>query len=385
MYHRRLNLVKLLNLKSFFLFGPRQTGKTTLLSASFPEARVYDLLDSDDYEKLLRRPKILEEECPDPRQLIVIDEIQKIPRLLDEVQRLITKKNMRFLLTGSSSRKIKRGGANLLAGRAWEAQLFPLTWSEIDDFDLIKYLNRGGLPQVYLSARPDEELKSYVSTYLREEIQSEALTRNIQAFAHFLDAISLSNGYEINYEQLASDCQVSPSTLKNYLQILEDTLLGFRLPAFTKTKKRKPIARSKHFLFDIGVTNKLCHRGEIKAKSDLFGRCFEHFIILEVRAFLSYTRSDLEMTYWRTTSQFEVDLIIGQQLAIELKATEMVHDRHLKGLRALKEEQLVKRYIVVSLDRTPRLTDDGIQIVPWQMFLNELWSGSLLTAKEEEK
>jgi len=185
----------------------------------------------------------------------VIDEVQKLPAILDEVHRLIEEKKMRFLLAGSSARRLKHGGANLLAGRAWSASLFPLTSFEIDDFNLIRCLNYGSLPQVYTSEDPLEELESYVSTYLQEEIKAEAVTRNIQAFSEFLDVIAMANGNEVNYEGLASDCQISPNTLKNYLQILDDTLLGFSLPAFLKTKKRKPITRSKYYLFDIGVTN----------------------------------------------------------------------------------------------------------------------------------
>jgi len=377
-YDRILELDKLLKKKSFFLFGPRSTGKTTLINRQLPDARVYDLLDYEVYRALLKRPKIIEEESIDPDQIIVIDEIQKIPGILDEVQRLITKRASRFLLTGSSARKLKRGGGNLLAGRAWVADLFPLTFNEISDFDLLTYLNRGGLPQVYTSEDPEEELEQYVGTYLREEIQAEAVTRNIQAFSEFLDAIALSNGQEVNYEALSSDCQVAPTTLKNYFQILEDTLLGFRLPGFTKTKKRKPISRAKHYLFDFGVTNRLCQRGEIKEKSELFGISFEHFIVLEVRAFLSYSRKRKKMAYWRSTSQFEVDLIVGSETAIEIKGSALVQDKHLKGLRALMEEQILKRYIVVSLDSDKRTTTDSIEILPWKEFLTQLWAGQIV-------
>ena len=377
MYKRAINLPKLLKLKSFFLFGPRSTGKSTLIREHLPQAMVYDLLDYEIYNKLLKHPKTIEEEVEalDSRpEVIVIDEVQKLPHLLDEVHRLIEQKNYKFLLTGSSARKLKHGGANLLAGRAWQSNLFSLTSKEITDFDLIKYLNIGGLPQVYTSSYPNEELKSYVNTYLREEVQAEALTRNIQAFAEFLDAIALSNAEEINYEGLARDCQISPSTLKNYIQILEDTLIGFKLEAYTKTKKRKAITRSKHYLFDIGITNRLCNRGEIKPKSELFGKAFEHFIILELRAYLSYFRKDEKLSYWRSTSQFEVDAIIGNKLAIEIKATSSVNDSHLKGLRALMEENQIKSFVVVSLDKQKRKTDDGIIIWPWKEFLSSLWN-----------
>ena len=296
---------------------------------------------------------------------------------LDEVHRLI-QKNYRFLLTGSSARKLKKGQSNLLAGRAWQAQLFPLSWIEIPQFNLIKYLNQGGLPMVYDSKDYEEELDSYVSLYLREEIQSEALTRNVQAFAEFLDLIALSNGQEINYESFSRDLQISPRTLKNYIEILNDTLLGFMLPGWTKTKKRKAISRGKYYLFDLGVTNTLCRRGAIKYNSELFGKAFEHFIILEVRSYLSYSRKKLSMHYWRSTSQLEVDLIIGNKIAVEIKSQALIQDKHLRGLRNLKEEQLIKKYIVVSLDKEERTTQDKIQIMPWEIFLKKLWRGWII-------
>ncbi len=383
-YERYLNLPKLLKNKSFFLFGARSTGKTTLIKAQLPKAKIYDLLDSEIFSTLLKRPKVIEEQLLDTHkvdqlknQIIVIDEVQKLPTVLDEVHRLIEKYKVTFLLTGSSARKIKRGGVNLLAGRAWQAELFPLITAEINNFDLLAYLNTGGLPQSYNNSFAAEELRSYVSTYLREEVQAEALTRNLSAFASFIDAIALANAREINFDSLASDCGVSPMTLKNYIQILSDTMLGFSLPGFTKTKKRKAISRAKHYLFDIGITNQLYQRGEIKSESELFGNAYEHFIINEVRAWISYSRAYDNLTYWRSTSMFEVDLLIGQKVAIEIKATKLVQDKHLKGLRSLKEEQLIERYIIVSLDREKKTTEDGIVIYPWEMFLKDLWSGKI--------
>ena len=379
MYKRILNLPPLLKKKSFFLLGPRSTGKTTLISHHFPKTKVYDLLNTKTYMRLLKNPELLIEETEgNTYKLIIIDEIQKLPSLLDSVQLLIQKKNKRFLLTGSSARKLKRGGANLLAGRAWQAGLFPLVWGEIPHFNLKRYLNRGGLPVIYDSASYQEELEAYINLYLKEEIQDEAFARHVGAFVEFLDLIALSNGEEINYRGFSSDLQISPTTLKNYIEILNDTLVGFPLPAYTKTKKRKAISRSKYYLFDIGVTNYLCHRGEIKEKSDLWGKVFEHFIVLEIRAFLSYSRKRLKMHYWRSTSKMEVDLVIDQALAIEIKSVNLVRDRHLKGLRALKEEGLIKQYIVVSMDEETRVTQDKITILPWKVFLKQLWEGKII-------
>ncbi len=377
MYIRELDLKKLLQKKSFFLFGPRSTGKTTLLKQQLENAILYDLLESKTYRRLLKNPELIGEECS-PNQLVVIDEVQRLPDILNEVHRLIESKGYKFLLTGSSARKLRHGGANLLAGRAWSSSMFPLTSSEISDFDILKYLNYGGLPQIYTSEDPLEELDSYVSTYLQEEIKAEAVTRNVQAFADFLDVIALSNGAEINYEGLASDCQVSPSTLKNYLQILDDTLLGFHLPSYVKTKKRKAISRAKYYLFDVGVANYLANRSNIKKKSKEFGDALEHFVILEMRAYLSYRRIKKNMYYWRSTSRFEVDLLIDDECAIEIKSCDLVAQKHLKGIRALKEEELHSRYIVISNDVNKRVTDDGIEIYPWSQFLQELWDGKIV-------
>ncbi|MCP4760953.1 MAG: ATP-binding protein, partial [archaeon] len=307
MYQRILNLPDLLKKKSFFLFGPRGTGKTTLVKSTISDATVIDLLEIKTYRDYVRNPSIISEQ--NLKSIIVIDEIQKLPELLDEVHRLIELEKIIFLLTGSSSRKLKRGGANLLAGRAWWAELFPLTSIEIPDFELLTYLNRGGLPFVYPSEDYIEELKAYTALYLKEEIQNEALTRKVPQFIEFMELMALSNGEEVSFQSIGRDCGVSANSIKNYIEILEDTLVAFQLKAYTKTRKRKAIFRSKIYFFDIGVTNSLANRGEIFDNSELFGKAFEHFIILEMRAYLSYSRKDVKMCYWRSTSKFEVDLI----------------------------------------------------------------------------
>lgn len=376
MYSRIVDLPKLLKKKSFFLFGPRGTGKTTLIRNTLPAATVIDLLEARAYRDFLKNPSIISE--LDLQQTVVIDEVQKLPEILDEVHRLIEIRNVTFLLTGSSARKLKRGGANLLAGRAWWAELFPLTSYEIPDFDLLTYLNRGGMPSIYPSDDYIEELRAYVALYLKEEIQNEALARKVTQFAEFLDLMAITNGQEISYQSLASDCGVSANSIKNYIQILEDTLVAFQLKAFTNTRKRKAISRSKLYLFDIGVTNSLANRGRILKDSELFGKAFEHFIVLEVRAYLSYSRKTTTMYYWRSTSMYEVDLILGDHLALEIKSAKTVQDKHLKGIRALKEEGIVRNFAVVSRDRHERNTRDGIAIFPWRRFLEKLWKGEII-------
>ena len=377
MYPRILNLKKSSERRSLFLFGPRATGKSTLLKTTFPEAKWFDLLDAQTFGRLLRKPGLLAEETQ-AHELIVIDEIQKLPALLDEVHRLIASRNQRFILTGSSARKLKRGAANLLAGRARLSHLFPLTSPEIPEFSLETYLNTGGLPLIYGDNEAALDLRAYVDLYLREEVQAEALTRNAAGFGHLLDALALSNGQEINAQSLGSDVGLQARTVLNYIEILEDTLLGFRVPAFRETKKRKATSHARFYFFDVGVTNALCGRGKLTPKTELFGNALEHFILLEARAYLSYFNKIDELTFWRTNTGFEVDMVLGKEVAIEVKGTDLISDKHLKGLRAFKEENIVKRYLCVSLDSAPRKTEDGIEILPVQLFLKKLWAGELL-------
>jgi len=377
MYPRYLNLPNLLKKRSYFLMGPRGVGKSTLIEQTLPDAKIYDLLDASVFQRLVRDPTLISQETK-PADVVVIDEIQKFPALLDEVQRLIVKRKQTFLLTGSSARKLRKGGANLLAGRAFQAWLLPLTSQEIPHFDLLTYLNTTGLPEFYGQADVREYLTAYVGTYLQEEIKAEALTRNLSGFIRFLEVVALCNGEEISYANISNDCGVAARTVEGYFGILDDTLIGFAVKPFLSTIKRKAITRAKYFLFDIGVVNSLTRRGRVEFKSELFGRLFEHFIALELRAFLAYHFIDLPLQYWRSTSHFEVDFIVGNTLAIEVKGTDLVTDKHLKGIRALKEEGLIQTYAVVSLDSHERLTADGIHIWPWEIFLRKLWAGELI-------
>lgn len=380
-FKRLLNLKDLLRRKSHFLFGPRATGKTTLVEDQLPGHPVYDLLDSEIFTTLVRRPKALSEfvQSREKEKWIIVDEIQKLPLLLDEVQRLISKEGFHFLLTGSSARKLKRGAANLLGGRAWVSHLFPLVTAEIDDFDLVKYINRGGLPAVYLASEPESELDAYISLYIREEIQAESAVRKLDQFVRFLDVMGLQNGKELHYQNISNDAGVAVRTVESYIGVLEDTLLGFQLLPFLATVSRKAISRSKFYFFDIGVAKQIAKIGDIRLGSETFGQFFEHFILLEIRAYLSYKRLKLPIQYWRSTSGFEVDCIIGSELALEIKSSDLVHEHHLKGLNALREEGKIKRYFVVSRD--PRLREvSGIVIYPYLEFLKALWQGMLLNA-----
>jgi uncharacterized protein len=375
-YSRILNILDTIQKKSCFLFGPRSIGKTTLIKSKLPNALYFDLLDADVFYKLARHPKYIAESIQGSNQIIVIDEIQKMPQILNEVHRIIENSGNHFLLTGSSARTLRRKGVNLLGGRAWQMELFPFVSKEIKDFDLMYYLNRGGIPSVYLSENPSQDLKHYVNLYIKEEIVAEALSRRIDYFARFLEIMALNNGEELSYQSLASDAGVPVRTLQNYVHILEDTLLGFQVFPFLRTKKRKAISRSKFYFFDIGVVNTLAKRSLIEKDSELFGRAFEHFIILEIRAYLSYFQKSTQLSYWRSTSGFEVDIVLGESWAIEIKSTSLVTERHLKGLKALQEEGLVKNFAVISHDSSERVID-GIQIFPWEIFLKKLWNSEI--------
>ncbi|MBN1115057.1 MAG: ATP-binding protein [Oligoflexia bacterium] len=385
-YLRTLDLRQEVFKKSIFLFGPRQTGKTFLLNELFKNSKKYNLLEADVFRRLsmnpenlryellhLKEQKMLPESTP-----VIIDEIQKIPELLDEVHNLIESEKIKFILTGSSARKLKRSGTNLLAGRAWTRYLFPLTSREITDFNLLRVLNYGSLPAIYQSDNPDEDLNSYIGTYLQEEIKAEGLVRKIDGFSRFVETAALTNAELVNFAGISSDCGVPASTVTEYYKILQDTMIGNLLEPYTKTKKRKAISTAKFYFFDVGVCNKLAGRSNIKFKTELFGKALEHFIFTELRAYMEYSRKILNnnLYYWRSASKMEVDFLINDETAIEVKATDNVTGRHLKGLKALSEDLKLKKKIVVCTETTPKKIGD-ITVLPVQMFLTRLWGGDI--------
>lgn len=359
-----------------FLWGPRKTGKTTLLHQQFPGAKYYDLLNSDLKTELLLNPSRLREEIVANKwPLVVIDEVQKVPALLDEVHWCLENTKTHFILCGSSARKLRHGASNLLGGRAWRFELFPLTTNEIAKPDLNRILNHGLIPKHYLEKNPRRDLRSYVLDYISEEIQSEALTRNVPAFAKFLEAVALTHGSLINYANIARDCGVSPKTVREYYQILEDTLLGHTMLPWKKSKDRRLIETAKFYLFDVGVTRQLKGLSLVQPKTEEFGNAFEHFLVEEVRAYLSYKEKFLPMSFWRTSTGLEVDLIIGElDLAIEFKATLKIKSIHLRGLAALNEDQAVRKSIIVCMEEVPRQIGN-ILLLPWKVFCQKLWQG----------
>ncbi len=384
MFHRILSKEQI-DQESCFLWGPRQSGKSTLLRELFPDAPYYDLLLAKEHRRLAANPSLLAEECaalgwsrknqPHP---IIIDEVQKLPELLDEVHSLISKHGLRFILTGSSPRKLLRGGGNLLGGRAVRHEMFPLVSAEVPDLDLDRALNHGLLPRHYLSSKPAPLLDAYVGDYLREEVLAEALTRSLPTFQRFLEAAAFSNGQIVNFTSISREIGVAANTVRGYFEVLVDTLIATWVPAWTKRAKRRVIESPRFYFFDVGVVNDLAHRGKMSPGSSEYGAAFEHFLFMELRAHASY-RGGLPISYWRTASGLEVDFILGNgQIAIEAKSSDNITSDHLKGLRAWKEEHPQSRCILVSRVPRARVTDDKIEIMPWTSFLKLLWQDGIV-------
>ena len=386
MLERILKLKEIEN-DSLFLWGSRQTGKSTLLRALFPNARLYDLLKTDVRMAFQLRPALLREECEmlDEGELVIIDEVQKVPALLDEVHWLIENRGLRFILSGSSARKLRRSGANLLGGRALRCTLFPLVSAEIPDFDVERALNNGMLPRHYLVEDPSKRIQAYIGDYLQQEIVEEAIVRQLDAFTRFLQVAALSNTEIVNYTNIAQDCAVSAKTVKEYFTILEETMLGFYLPAYTRTVKRRLTLSPKFYYFDVAIPNHLLHRVPLKKGTDIYGHATEHLVVQELRAFLSYTYGEeMAMSYWRTLDgKYEVDILISDRtsnevrMAIEVKSSDNVTSSDTKGLKAFGEEHPDAKLILLSMEERPRMMN-GIEVWPVEQFLQRLWDGKMI-------
>lgn len=377
MYVRRLiPIQKALQRKSVLLLGPRRTGKSALVQKEVQAARVYNLLQSDVFQRLSQRPSLIRESLTPRDRLIVIDDIQKLPVLMDEVHAMIEETPTRFLLTGSSARKLRRSHTSLMAGRAKSLRLFPFVSAEIEDFDLKRALNFGTLPPVYLSDDPWDELSTYVGDYLKEEILAEALTRRIENFSRFLHTAALTNGELVNFEAVASDAQVPARTVREYYALVGDTLMGNMIRSIEGTRKRKAISTGKFYFFDVGVLNSLMGRKSLPEGSPEHGKALEHLLYLELKAYSSYSGKEAEVRFWRTYQGDEVDFVVEPDAAIEVKATRLVTERHLKGFQAIQKVRRFKRRIVVSRDPEKRVLE-GIEIHPVLEFLKELWGGGI--------
>ena len=372
--------------QSAFLWGPRKTGKSTLLRQRFPDAVRFDLLDTRLLLEFTRSPWALAEriDALDGTTLtspIIVDEVQKVPALLDEVHRLIEDKGLGFVLCGSSARKLKRGHANMLGGRAWRFGLHPLTYAEIPDFDLLRALNRGLIPQHYDSQQHRRALAGYVDDYLKEEVFDEGLVRNTPAFSRFFDALSFSHGELLNSSNIARDCGVDSKTVREYFQILVDTLVGTLLEPFSRRRSREVITRApKFYLFDVGVAGHLMGRHIERSAGREFGRALEHLVLMELLAYRSYRGLDFPLRFWRTKSGLECDFVLGREgeVAIEVKGSTRLHPSDLRSIRAYVDEHSLRHAIVVCNERQPRRTNDGIWILPWERYLEQLWSDAIV-------
>jgi predicted AAA+ superfamily ATPase len=381
---------RLLNLnlppgKSAFLWGPRKVGKSYWIGHELlPHLEggfvLIDLLKTDVFSDYLSRPALLRERHQNQNvKLIVIDEIQKVPALLDEVHWLIENKGFSFLMTGSSATKLRRTHANLLGGRAWRRQLLPLSYKEIEDFDLETVMTSGLLPPHFLSPAPIEDLRAYVADYLKEEIAAEGLVRNIPAFAEFLKVAAQTSSELLNYTNVGREVGVSAKVIRTYFEIMETTFLGYRIPPWTRSKNRRMIETEKFYLFDVGVVNFL-NRCQPRIGSPEFGKSFENFILMELKAYQAYIDPELPIAFWRTSTGLEVDFLVGDRdLAIEIKSSRRVHESDTRGLMALREETPFKNEVIVCLEPEPRTLSNGIKVMPWRHFLNLLWDKSFFT------
>jgi predicted AAA+ superfamily ATPase len=380
---KRILQISLPSRQSAFLWGPRKTGKSTYLKETFPESIYYDFLKTDVALELTKRPALLREQllAKDESSLkypIVIDEVQKVPEIMDEIHWLIENKGLSFILCGSSARKLKRGRSNLLGGRAWRYEMFPLVSAELKNIDLLRALNHGLIPDHYFSHDYKMSLRGYVQDYLKEEVFAEGLIRNVPAFARFFDAVGYTHGELINFSNIARDCGVDSKTVKEYYQILTDTLLGRLIEPLRKRQSRQVITRApKFYLFDVGVAGAIMKRQISETRGEQFDRAFEHFIFMEIQAYSSHSRLDFPINFWRTKSGREVDFILGNgEVAIEIKGQKLVDNKELKSLAAFIEENHPKKAIVVSNETEARRVG-SIFILPWRTFLNELWAGEI--------
>ncbi len=373
--------------QSAFLWGARKTGKSTYLKRYFPNSVFYDFLKSDIYLRFSKEPFLFREEVlalsQDQLQFpIIVDEVQKIPLLLDEVHWLIENTSAYFILCGSSARKLKKTGVNLLGGRAWRYSFYPLVYPEIKDFDLMRVLNYGTIPSHYTSSNPKKSLKAYIEDYLTQEIKSEGLVRNLPAFAKFLDSVGFSNGEMVSYTNIGRDCGVDTKTVKEYYQILIDTLLGYYLLPYQKKAKRNLILSTpKFYLFDVGVAGALTKRNINVLRDVISGKAFEQYVFLELIAHRGLNDLDHDICYWRTQSGVEVDFVLGDTVAIEVKITDHLHKDDFKGLVAFAKEYSIKNLYMVCLEPRSRKTtinDVEVLVLNYKEFLERLWSGQII-------
>ena len=382
---KRLLNIDLPPKQSAFLWGPRKTGKSTYLKMKFPHSLVYDFLKTDLFLEFSKKPSLLREQLLAKsdealKHPVILDEVQKVPQIMDEVHWLIENKGIRFILCGSSARKLKRGKANLLGGRAWRYEMFPLVTPELKEINLLRILNQGMIPVHYLQNHHEKHLRAYTQDYMKEEIFDEGLTRNIPAFSRFFDAMGYSHGELTNYSNIARECGVDAKTVKEYYQILSDTCMGTLLEPFKRRQERQVIRRMpKFYLFDVGVAGSITKQPIYEEKGEMFGKAFEHFLLMEMLAHRSYKELNYDIHFWKTKSGLEVDFVLGRgEVAIEIKGTSCVDHKELRPLKAFIEEYAPRKALVVCNEKEERLVNEQIRIMPWKTFLKDLWDGKII-------
>ena len=379
MYNRIFDIENRLD-EGMFLFGARQVGKSTLLKQRFPQAVYIDLLNSDLRKRFKQSPALFKEmlvKYP-AETLVIVDEIQKVPELLNEVHSLMAYHGLFFILSGSSARKIKKSGANQLGGRAIPEALYPLVSAEITDYDLDRAIQNGMIPRHYTVQNAKNRIKAYVTLYLKEEIIEEAAVRNVDDFERFMEVAAISDGEIINYENIATDCGVSANTVKSYFQILYDSLIGYEIPAYRKVIKRRLTQAPRFYYFDVGVANYLMHRHQLEPGTPEYGHAFEHLVMQEIIAYLGYKGELHQLSYWHAYTGEEVDAVIGDaRIAIEMKSTEDVQRKHLSGLKDFSEEHPDAKLILVSRDKITR-RHGNIDLYYATDFFKALWNGEII-------
>lgn len=377
MIQRNCPLLQNLKKKSVLLLGPRRTGKSFWIRESIKPDQYYNLLEADTFRKLAAQPEFIRKNLVKKNSLVAIDEVQKLPSMMDEVHTMIEEHHVRFLLTGSSARKLGRSHTSLMAGRARRLYFHSLNSQEMGSYDLRKVLSFGTLPPVYLSDEPQLELQDYVGLYLKEEILAEALTRKIENFSRFLNFAALTNGQLLNFDQLGRDAEVPPRTIREYYQLLEDTLFGTTIYPVKSTSKRKSISKGKFYFFDLGVVSALRNRSLLNVESPEFGDAFEHFILSEIICYRDYFCSDLSIEFWQYPGVGEVDFILNGEIAVEVKAQTNLREGELKSLKNFIQASPLRKHYLVCQVSQPQ-TYGKIEILPYKVFLERLWAGELL-------
>jgi predicted AAA+ superfamily ATPase len=378
MYQRKLNFEKA-GQESFFLWGAKQTGKNTLLKACFPDALWFDLALTVDYMRLNKNQTLIRDSVSaNPKQLVILDEMQRIPELMDEVHWLIENNGTRFIFCSSNPHKIVNAEHTLLKDIKIQYNLYPLTSAEIPDFKLLQALNNGLLPEYYDSLNVKRKYAVYINDYLHDITTLGTKIKKPQFFNRFLEMAAQYNGETVNNSAIAAELGVIPLNVKEYYQILEDTLMGRFLPAFQKKPKRKIFLSPKFYFFDIGLVNALCNHERIEYGGIRFEQSLKHFIYQELHAHSHYSGQNYPIFYWCTTTHLEVDFVLGNPtVAIAVKGTNTTNEQPLKALTSFSEEYRIKKQILITNDPYPRQSDK-VQILPWKTFLQQLWNGDII-------